>query len=183
VAALVFVTVVFVSAEGKQKTFENDWVGRHVVVKSPLYSLVYKERGLGGSTKAKRDGLTVVTPFAGTYFRFVGRRRVDDVTEHDVQRIPHSVKLAYRKDKLLDEGVNQVIDPVMLARYEPGTELIVRAARVNLETVRLELSLPTDSDNDLETCLTIEWAAPLSKSFSERGNVEELIQQFLMIRE
>jgi hypothetical protein len=171
------------TAESKQKAFENDWVRRHVVVRQALYSLVYKERSLRGSVEGKRDGLTVVTPFAGTYFQFDGRHRVDDVTEHDVQRIAESVKSAYLKSKVLEEGTNQVIDPVMVARYDRGTELIVRAAHVNRETVRLELSLPADTENDLATTLTIQWPTPLSKSFSERGDVEDLIQQFLTTRQ
>lgn len=180
IAALLLLAPAILSAESKQKAFENTWTGRHVVVRQPLYSLVYKERSVLGSIKAKRDGLTVVTPFEGIYFQFDGRRRVDDVTEHDVLKIADSVKLAYQKDRLLGEGANQVIDPVMLARYERNTELVVRSARVDLESIRLELSLPDDSE--LATSLTVQWPAPLSKSFSERVNVEDLIQQFLAIR-
>src|SRR5262249_10290188 len=144
VAAFALVASVIVSAESKQKAFENSWVGRHVVAKQALYTLVYKERSLRGSIQVKREGLTVVTPFAGTYFQFDGRHRVDDVTAHDIQKIAEAVRLAYEKDKLLDEGFNREIDPVMVARYDRGTELVVRAARLNRETVRLELSLPGD---------------------------------------
>ena len=183
VAALVLVASVIVSAESKQKAFENSWVGRHVVLKQPLYSLVYKERGARGSITLKRDGLTVATPFTGIHFQFDGRHRVDDVTAPDVQKIVQAVRIAYVKDQLLDEGAIQVIDPVMLARYDPGTELVVRAAHVNLETVRLEFSLATDGDNELATSLTVHWAAPLSKSFSERVDVEGLIQRFVTMRE
>jgi hypothetical protein len=180
VAYLVVCTTVVGAAESKQKAFENAWSGRHVVVKRPLYSLFYKEHGLRGSTSARRDGLTVATPFSGTYFRFDGRRRVDDVTEQDVLKIPDAVKLAYGKPELLGDGWNQVIDPVMLTRYDAGTELVVRAARVNLEAVRLELALAgDDNDQDLATSLTIQWPAPLSKSFSERVDVEGVIRQFL----
>src|ERR1700722_13645981 len=49
VAALVLVASLIVSAESQQKTFEHSWVGRRVVLKQPLYSLVYKERGMRGS--------------------------------------------------------------------------------------------------------------------------------------
>jgi hypothetical protein len=181
--AMVLIAGVIVSAESKQKAFENSWVGRHVVVKQPLYSLVYKERSLRGSISAKRDGLTVVTPFDGIHFQFGGRHRVDDVTDHDVRKIAQAVQRAYLKDQLFDEGAIQVVDPVMLARYDPGAELVVRAARVNLETVRLELSQAADSDHDLATSLTVQWPAPLSKSFSERVDVEGLILQFLSVRE
>jgi hypothetical protein len=67
----------------------------------------------------------------------------------------------------------------MLARYDPGVELVVRAAQVNRDTVRLKLSLPADGHDDVATGLTVQWPAPLSRSFSERGDVEDLIQQFL----
>lgn len=183
VLGLLLAASTMLSAESNQKVFERSWVGRRVIVNAPLYSLVYKERSVLGSIRGGRDGLTVVTPFAGTYFQFDGRRRVDDVMEHDVQKIAESVTRAYQKSTVLDEGWVQVIEPVMLARYDRGTELVVRAARVRLDTVRLELSLPADSENDLVTSLTVQWPAPLSKAFSERVNVEDLIHQFLTTRE
>jgi hypothetical protein len=176
---LVLVASVSVSAESPQKTFENSWTGRHVIIRRPLYSLVYKEQRLRGSVDVKRDGLTVVTPFAGAYFQFDGRRHVDDIMEHDVLKIAQAVKLAYVQDKVFDEGSNQVIDPVTLTRYEPGTKLIVRAARVNRETVRLDMALAADVEKDRATSLTVQWPAPFSKSFSEWASVEPLILQFL----
>src|SRR5580765_371811 len=90
VVMLMLAATSLTSAESHQKTFEKNWVGRRVVVKRSLYSLVYKERTLRGSIRAGRDGLTVVTPFAGTYFQFDGRSRVDDIIEHDVQKIAAS---------------------------------------------------------------------------------------------
>lgn len=182
VVALVLATTTIMSADTNQNAFKKNWVGRRVVVKGPLYSLVYKERSLRGSIRADRDGLTVVTPFAGTYFQFDGRHRVDDVIEHDVQKIAEAVKHAYIKDKLGNEGFTQVVDPVMLAHYDRGVELMVTAAQVDLDTVRLSLSLVAGGDDDVVTSLTIKWPAPLSKSFSERGDVEDLIQQFLTLK-
>jgi hypothetical protein len=178
-AALVLLAGVSVSAESPQKAFENGWTGQRVIVKRPLYSLVYKEQRLRGSVDVKRDGLTVLTPFAGTYFQFDGRRHVDDIMVQDVLKVAQAVKQAYVKDSVFDEGSNQVIDPVSLARYDPGTELIVLTARVNRETVRLDLALATDDEKDRATSLTVQWPTPLSKSFSERLSVESLIQQFL----
>ena len=183
VAALMLTASVVVSAENQQKAFETSWVGRHVVVKRTLYSLVYKEQRIRGSVEVKRDGLTVVTPFAGTYFQFDGRRHVDDIMEQDVQKISDSVKVAYQQSKLLDEGFSQIVDPILLTRYDPGTELIVRTARVNREMVRLELAQDTDGEKDIATSLTVQWPAPLSKAFSERVNVEGLIQGFLTVRQ
>jgi hypothetical protein len=181
VVALVLAATALMSADTNQKAFKNSWVGRRVVVKRPLYSLVYNERSLRGSIHSSRDGLTVVTPFAGTYFQFDGRHHVDDVMEHDVEKIAKSVTRAYIKDNLLGEGFIQEIEAVTVARYDAGVELLVRAAQVNRDTVRLKLSLPADRDDDVATGLTVQWPSPLSKSFSERGNVEDLIQQFLTL--
>jgi hypothetical protein len=180
---LVLATTTIMSADTNQNAFKKNWVGRRVVVKGTLYSLVYKERSLRGSIHSSRDGLTVVTPFAGAYFQFDGRHHVDDVMQHDVQKIAEAVRRAYVKDNLIGEGSIQDIDPVMLARYDRGVELVVSAAQVNRDTVRLKLSLPADGDDDVVTWLTVLWPSPLSKSFSERGNVEDLIQQFLTLVE
>ncbi len=172
------------SADSNQKTFEKRWTGRRVMVKRPLYSLVYNERGLGGSLHSGRStGLTVATPFAGTYFQFDGRHKVDDIVEQDVQQIARSVTVAYRKTRLLDEGITQQIEPLTLTLYDVGIELMVTAARVERDTVRLTLVQPGGDEDENATSLTVKWPVPLSKSFSERGNVEGLIQQFLTVHE
>ena len=181
-ATLVLAVTAVTSADSNQKAFEKDWAGRRVVAKQPLYSLVYNERGLVGPTRAgRRTGLTVVTPFAGTYFQFDGRRHVDDVVEHDVNNIVKSVSIAYRKDHPFDDGGIQEIEPVMLTLYDAGVELRVRAARVERNAVRLTLVLAAGDDEEVATSLTVQWPAPLSKSFSERGNIEDLIQRFLIV--
>jgi hypothetical protein len=179
VLALVVAATAVTSADTSQKAFEKQWKGRHVLVRRTLYSLVYHERGLGGSLHLGRSGLIVVTPFAGIYYQFDGRRSVDDVVEHNVQSIPNAVKKAYVKDRVLDEGWVQDIDPRLLERYEPGVELLVKAARVKGDIVRLELMKTADGEDEAVTSLTVKWPLILSKSFSERGNVEDLIRQFL----
>jgi hypothetical protein len=178
-ALIIALAGVLVSGSSSLKDFEKSWIGRRVVVRTPLYSLVYKELAMRGSVDARRDGLTVVTPSAGTYFQFDGRRKVDDIVEHDVQRIAPSVTDAYQQSKVFDVGFKQVIEPVMIARYDPGTALIVRDVRVTLDRVRIELSMPEDAGHELATALTVQWPAPLSKSFTERANVEALITRFL----
>ena len=183
VILFVLAAVVVSASTNSQKDFERRWSGRRVVVRVPLYSLVYKERGIRGSIDTRRDGLTVITPSAGMYFQFDGRRKVDDVVENDVQQIAPSVTVAYQKSKVFEEGFNQVIEPVMLARYDAGTEFIVRGAHVMLDQVRLELSIPGDSQQELATALTIRWPAPLSKSFTERPNIEALILRCVSTRE
>ena len=179
--ALVVAAAAVASTDTNQKVFEKQWTGRRVLLKQTLYSLVYHERGRGGEPHLGRSGLMVVTPFTGSYFQFDGRRHVDDVVEHDLQKMINSVRTAYRKDRVLDEGWVQDIDPVLVERYEPGGELLVRVARVERDVVRLEL-VKTAGDEGV-TSLTVKWPLILSKSFSERGNVEDLIQQFLALRE
>ena len=39
------------------------------------------------------------------------------------------------------------------------------------------------ADDEVVTSLTVKWPLILSKSFSERGNVEDLIQQFVALRQ
>ena len=180
---LVVLATAVVSAADNHKQFEKSWIGRRVVVRAPLYSLVYKERGIRGSIDARRDGLTVITPSAGVYFQFEGRRKVGDIVEHDLQRIAPSVTSAYQKGKVFEEGFNQIIEPVMLARYDPGTELVVRRVHVLLDRVRIELATPEDPEQEVATALTVQWPAPLSKPFTERSNVEELIFRFLSTRQ
>jgi hypothetical protein len=184
IAALMLAAATVASADNNQKEFEKRWTGRHVVVKRPLYSLVYNESGLAGSVNAgQRAGLTVVTPSAGTYFQFDGRHKVDDIVAHDVQEIAKSVQVAYRKEKLLGEGWTQKIDPVMLTFYDAGVALKVSTARVERDAVRLTLVLASGDDDEVATSLTVKWPAPLSKSFSERGNIEQLIQRYLTLQE
>jgi hypothetical protein len=183
VAALMVSAAAVTSAANNQKEFEKFWTGRRVIVSRPLYSLVYNESGVAGSLHAGRDGLTVVTPSSGTYFQFDGRHRVDDVVAQDVQQIAKSVHLAYQKDKLLGEGFTQKIDPVMVTFYDKGVGLKVTTARVGHDSVRLTLALDPGDDEEVATSLTVKWPAPLSKSFSERGNIEQLIQQYLTTRE
>jgi hypothetical protein len=181
--ALVVAAAAVASTDTNQKVFEKQWTGRRVLLKQTLYSLVYHERGRGGEPHLGRSGLMVVTPFTGTYFQFDGRRHVDDVVEHDLQKMISSVRVAYRKDRVLDEGWVQDIDPVLVERYEPGGELLVRVARVERDVVRLELVKTAGTGDEGVTSLTVKWPLILSKSFSERGNVEALIEQFLARRE
>jgi len=181
--ALVAAATVVLSADTSQKAFEKQWTGRHVVVKRTLYSLVYNERGRGDSLHLGRSGLMVVTPFMGSYYQFDGRRRVDDVVDHDLQKIVNAVKVAYRKDRVLGDGFVQDIDPQLIERYDPGVELLVKAARVQGDVVRLDLMKPAAGEEDVVSSLTVKWPLILSKSFSERGNVEDLIRQFLAVAE
>jgi hypothetical protein len=175
---------VLTAADRPQQAFAKDWEGRHVVVKQTLFSLVYNERGrLGNTVSAKRDGLTVVTPSGGIYFQFDGRQGQDDVVGRDAQHIVDAVAAAYIGDAL-DVRAYRKVEPLLIARYDAGVELVVRTVRMERDTVRLsfvQMAGP-DGTDDPVTSLTVKWPVPLSKSFSERDVVEKLIRPFLDVK-
>jgi hypothetical protein len=181
--ALVSGAAALTAADRPQQAFAKDWEGRHVVVRQTLISLVYNERGLLGNTvSAKRDGLTVVTPSAGMYFQFDGRQGQDDVVGRDAQRIIDAIAVAYRGDTL-DVRAYRKIEPLLIARYDVGVELVVRSVRMDRDTVRLVFGQAAGPDRDDApvTSLTIKWPVPLSRSFSERDVVETLIRPFVEV--
>ena len=89
------------AADSSRELFLKTWEGKTIVVKRTLYTLVYNERGRLGSThRNKRTGLTVVTPFAGTYLQFDGRQSQDDIVDQDPQRLVDNIKTTYQSDSL-----------------------------------------------------------------------------------
>jgi len=164
-----------------QESFVKTWQGRRVVVRRTLFSLVYNERGLLGNTySGKRDGLTVVTPSEGAYLQFDGRQGRDDVVGHDPQGMIRAVAEAYDGDAL-DVRQYRRVEPLLIARYEPGVELLVDRVRLGRDTVKLSFVQRggPDGDDVPVTSLTIKWPVPLSKSFSERALIEQLILPYV----
>lgn len=184
---ITFATAVSVltAAESPQKAFARSWEGRGVVLKQPLYTLVYDERNrIGKVQTGKRDGLTVVTPFEGTYLQFDGRRGRDDIKDTQPQRLSASVAAAYISDSLLEAGTIQTIEPVIVNRHEPGVECVVRKIQMGRDTVRLVFASASGIDNDQNplTSLTVKWPTPLSKSLTERNLIEDLIRRFVELK-
>jgi hypothetical protein len=182
--ALASTVSVLTAADRPQRVFARDWEGQHVIVKQTLFTLVYNERGLFGNTvSAKREGLTVVTPSDGTYFQFDGRQGQDDVVGRDAQRIVNAVGVAYSQNTL-DVRSYRKIEPLVIARYDAGVELVVRSVRMDRDTVRLSFVQMTGPDgaDDPVTSLTIKWPVPLSRTFSERDLIEKLIRPFLDVK-
>ncbi len=171
-----------IAAEGPAEVFARSWEGRNVIVRYPLYSLVYHERGrLGNTRESQREGLTVATPFDGMYYQFDGRQGRDDVRESDPQRIVRSVNTAYQGDQLEIRSYRR-IEALLLSRYEKGVELIVKSVRLERDSVRLSFAQTgSDATSDTVTSLTIKWPAPLSKTLSERMQIENLILRFIAI--
>lgn len=169
------------ATESPQQAFVKRWEGQAVVVKRTLYTLVYNERGrLGNTRSGKRDGLTVVTPSAGTYLQFDGRQGREDVVEQQPERIIEAVSVAYHGDSL-DVRSYRKVEPVLMTRLDAGAELVVASVRVDRDTVRLAFAQAgaQNAGEDPVTALTVKWPVPLSKSFSERGLIENLIRQFV----
>ena len=111
------------ATETPQQAFVKRWEGQPVVVKQTLYTLVYNERGrLGNTRSGKRDGLTVVTPSAGTYLQFDGRQGRDDVVERQPQKVVEAVSVAYQPDSLDIRPYRKVepVLPVDAVRTESG---------------------------------------------------------------
>src|SRR5262245_27013144 len=64
-----------------RKAFQDAWMGRSVVVKRVLYSVVFDERSRVVPLFTHRDrvsGLTVVTPTGTSYLQFDARRDSED---------------------------------------------------------------------------------------------------------
>ncbi|RPJ79957.1 MAG: hypothetical protein EHM13_12825 [Acidobacteria bacterium] len=189
-AAIVFVLAgcasVLDAAADPRKAFVENWEGARVAVRRTLHALVYDEHGRAGSvTRGRHEGLTVVTPL-GMYFQFDGRDNESDLIGFDAPRMLTAVSDKYRRARALDVGSYQRIEPLMLARYEPGTEFVVQGVRVDRDRVRFYLAYGEEAGGDpeeVETFLTVQWPQVLSPAFSERAEIERLVGQFLAVAE
>jgi hypothetical protein len=179
--ALLFAGTVVNAGQSPQDAFVKSWVGRSVVVKRTLFTLVYNAKGAIGTTSSgKRDGLVVVTPFEGEYLRFDGRGGRDDVVGRDPRQFVDAVKTAYAVDST-EVRSYRTVEPLMVARYDAGVELIVKDVRVGKDTVKLTFVQPSgpDGPDAIVTSLTVKWPLPFSKTFSERDGVEKLILPYV----
>jgi hypothetical protein len=173
------------AAETSRDQFLKAWEGKTIVVKQTLYTLVYNERGrLGKTYRNKRSGLIVVTPFSGSYLQFDGRQSQDDIIDQNPDRLVDTIKTTYQSDAL-DVRQYQKVEPIVMARYEIGSELLVGPIRIDGNIVRLSLIDPRSVDDDGQpaTELTVKWPTPLSKSLSERQAIEGLIAQFVRLKQ
>jgi len=186
-ALVVLATAVTVLSAGEnpQQAFAKTWEGRTVVLKLPLYTLVYDERSrIGVVREGKRDGLTVVTPSEGAYLQFDGRRGRDDIKETEPQRLKDMVATAYVGESLLALEASKTIEPIVINRHEPGVECVVRKILLSRYTVKLVFaSSGIDGEQDQLTSLTVKWPVPLSKSLTERETIENLIRVFVEIKQ
>jgi hypothetical protein len=184
-AVAIAVAVTFggtVGADQPRRAFADNWQGKRVQVKQAMYTLVYNERGrLGKSYRGKREGLTVVTPSRGTFFRFAGRDSEEDIVAPDVQGVVSRIRDLYRRASVLDIGTFQRIDAVVLVQYDRGGALVVKDVRIDRNLVHISFaSTATDMPaSELATALTIEWPIDLSPGLTERPLIDALIRQFV----
>ena len=181
IVALASVSGVELSAENPQQAFVKSWEGQEVVVKRTLYALVYNERGrLGNTYGARRDGLTVVTPNQGVYFKFDGRQGRDEVVRRDPQKILEAVNMEYQGDGL-DVRSYRRLEALLVARYDAGARLIVKSAKIDRDSVLLGFAEAAGSNNsnDLAVTLTVKWPIPLTKALTERPLIENLLRQYV----
>ena len=173
------------AGENAQQSFAKNWEGRTVVLKQPLYTLVYDERSrIGMVREGKRDGLTVVTPSEGTYLQFDGRRGRDDIKDTEPQRLKDAVAIAYVSESLLALEASKTIEPIVINRHEAGVECAVRKILLSRYAVKLVFaSSGLDGEQDHLTSLTVKWPVPLSKSLTERESIENLIRRFVEIKQ
>jgi len=186
-ALVILATAVSVLSAGEnpQQAFAKDWEGRTVVLKQTLYTLVYDERSrIGKVREGRRDGLTVVTPFEGTYLQFDGRRGREDIKETEPQRLKDAVATTYISDALFELESSRTIVPIVVNRHNAGVECVVRKVQLDRYSVRLLLASSGRVEGDQEslTSLTVKWPVPLSKSLSERDSIENLIRRFVEIK-
>lgn len=168
------------AAESGRTAFVNAWENRTVVLKKTLYSIVFDERPRFLPLVKRQDrivGLTVAT-WSDTYYRFDARRNSeDDIIERDPDRIVVILKTQYYRGLHLDIGNVQDVEPLMLVRYEPGAELIVRNIQIERDYVRLFFH--KNRDSDLATTLTVQWPVPLSKELTESSLIDDVLMRFL----
>ena len=164
-----------------KKAFQNAWVGRSVVVTRALYSVVYDERSRVVPLIKHRDrvsGLTVVTPTGTSYYQFDARRdSEEDIVDQDPDGIVSKLRKQYVRDKHLDIGNVQDVEPLMLVRYSPGVALIVRKVQIDRDRVRLYFH--KDGEADLATTLTVKFPTPLSNELTESPLIDNALTRFV----
>ena len=115
---------------------------------------------------------------SGTYYQFDARRdSEEDIIERDPNRLVSILRQQYHRSMHLDIGTVQDVEPLMLVRYEPGVELIVR--RVQIERDQVRLLFHKDRKADLATTLTVRWPVPLSKELTESSLIDDVLTRFV----
>ena len=73
------------------------------------------------------------------------------------------------------------VEPLLVTRYDPGVELVVKTVRFEPDRVKIEfvqLTSPDGAENPV-TSITVKWPAPISKTLSERTLIEGTMRGFV----
>jgi hypothetical protein len=184
VALIILMSLVrpMTASDDPQRAFTKRWEGKQVVVKQSLFTLVYDERNRIGHYSRKRDGLIVVGG-SGAHLQFNGRDSESDIIEQDPDRLADVVRNTYIRSLDLDIGSYRKVEPIVVQRYDSGTSLVVRDVRLEEKTVTLLFTDPDGLRGEIATALTVTWPVPLSRRFAEAPLVENLIRQFVDLRD
>jgi len=159
--------------------FTRTWNGRRVVVRSPLYSVLYDEVGrMGKHYRGKLAGLTVAT-HAGQHYEFDGPGSDEDIAEPTPNAVMSQMSTRFHRSSQLELSNVKAITPRVLRQYDPGVALIVESVKVERNRIRFEFSQADEEDEVFATSLTLEWPAPLSKEFRERQAIEDMLRRFV----
>ncbi len=168
-----------VSAGDALSDFTQTWHGRRVLVRSPLYSVLYDEVGrLGMHYRGKLAGLTVVT-HAGQHYEFDGPGSDEDIAETTPHEVMNQMSARFHRSSHLELSSVKTITPRVLRQFDPGVALIVDSVKVERNRIRFEFIQSGGEKDEFATSLTIEWPAPLSKEFREREAIEGMLRRFV----
>src|SRR5262245_65597347 len=100
----------------------------------------------------------------------------------DPRQFVDDVKTAYAVDST-EARSYRTINPLMVARYDPGVELVVKTVRFGKDSVKISFLQPSapEGPEAIVTSLTVKWPLPFSKTFSEKEGVEKLILPYVSI--
>jgi hypothetical protein len=173
------------------KLLEDEFKGKTVVLKQPLYSILSaeaNERAVGRVTSGSQPlyatrttvthgvptGINTISPDKGVFFRFVefgGTAGLIDLSDADANRLKDRVVAT----KPLPPGAT----PPQLVTYAARTKLKVRGLEWGPRVIKILLDdeFADAAADKPTTSLTILWPAVFTPEFSERSKVEELIGQ------
>ena len=180
--ALVAAASLHAAERSGKKAFQNTWVGRSVVVKRTLYSVVFDERNRILPLIKHQDrvsGLTVVTPTGTFYYQFDARRDSEkDIVDRNPNGIVSEMRKQYFRSMYVDDvGAVQDVEPLMLVQYTPGVALIVKKVQIDRDRVRLYFH--KNGETELATTLTVKFPTPLSNELTESALIDDAISRFI----
>ena len=170
------------SERSGKKAFQNAWMGRSVVVKRALYSVVYR-RAQSCSATHQASGSSQRTHRGDAdrnlYYQFDARRNSEkDIIDRDPNGIVSAMRKQYFRSMHLDIGTAQDVEPLMLVHYSPGVALIVRKVQIDRDRVRLYFH--KDGKAELATTLTVKFPTPLSNELTESPLIDDAITRFVI---